>query len=109
MSMDAEELGTSMLGAVRSVVGDRWPEIQQLAEDELEDLARVLVRIELRQSTGAISEAEARALMRIHRNTVETVLAGIQGMTLVMAEMAVNAAMDVVRVAVNSSVGFDLV
>jgi len=109
MSMDAEELGASMLGAVRSVVGERWPEIEQLAEDELGDLARVMLRIEFRQSTGTISEAEARALMRIHRNTVETVLAGIQGMTLVMAEVAVNAAMDVVRGAVNSSVGFDLV
>ena len=30
-------------------------------------------------------------------------------MTLIMAEMAVNAAMDVIRGAVNTAVGFDLV
>ena len=109
MAINAEQILGEMVGAVKGVVGDRWPAIQTLAEDELEDLANVLARIEARKLAGTISDIEAKALLKIHKNTVENVLSSIEGMGLIMAEMAVNAAMGVIRDAVNAAVGFDLV
>ena len=109
MALDVEQLLGDMITAVKGVVGNRWPDIQNLAEDELEDLARVFARIEARKLAGTISDVEAKALLKIHRNTVETVLASIEGMSLIMAEMAINAAMDVISDAVNTAAGFELI
>ena len=108
MELDVDKLFEDMVAAVKGVVAGRWPEIQNLAEDELKALAELLVRIEARKAAGTISDDDARSLLKIHRNTVETVLASIQGMTLIAAEMAVNAALNVVKEAVNKALNFDL-
>ncbi|MDJ0908737.1 MAG: hypothetical protein QNI99_06070 [Woeseiaceae bacterium] len=108
MALDGQRLLGDMLDAVQGVVAGRWPDIQNLAEEELEGLAQIFLRIEARKLQNKISDEEAAMLLRMHRRAVEAVLASIEGMTLIMAEMAINAAMDAVKNAVNSAVGFDL-
>lgn len=109
MSIDVEGIAGQMIGAVRDVVDDRWPTIQNLAADELRDLAQILARIEARKRTGIIGEAEATALFKVHKNATRVVLAGLQGMTLVLAEEAINAALNVIKTAINDAVGFVLI
>lgn len=46
--------------------------------------------------------------MRQHKNTTTAVLAGIEGMSLLLAEQAVNAAINAVKGAVNTAAGFTI-
>ncbi len=109
MALDGQQLLGDMLGAVKGVVAGRWTDIENLAEEELEGLAQIFLRIEAKKLQNKISDAEAEMLLKMHRRAVEAVLASIEGMTLIMAEMAINAAMDVVKNTVNSAVGFQLI
>ena len=109
MALDGQQLIGDMVDAVKGVVAGRWPDIENLAEEELEGLAQIFLRIEAKKLANKISDDEAEMLVRMHRRAVEAVLASIEGMTLIMAEMAINAALDAVKNAVNSAVGFQLI
>jgi hypothetical protein len=98
-----------MLGAVRTTLGDDWKEIRAFARPELRRLARVLVDIGRLAVAGKISQAEARSLVRIHKNTTEMILLTGKGLGILAVENAVNAATGSVRDAVNKAVGFVLV
>jgi hypothetical protein len=107
--MNASELATSMIAAARTSLGRDWKGARHYAEPELGRLARVLVDIGDMAARGDITEDEARSLFRIHRNTTEMVLLTLKGLGILAVENAINAALDVVRGAVNTAAGFDLV
>lgn len=108
MAMDVAQLGKDMVGAASGVVGQRWPEIEDYFKDELEDFARVLARIAVRYAAGRLTEDNARALVRAQVKSMEIVLLAVEGMGIIMVEMAINAAIDVVRTTVNEALGFAL-
>ena len=75
---------------------------------ELKLLAQSIIEIQSLAVQGKISKAESRSLMRQHKNTTTAVLAGIEGMSLLLAEQAVNAAINAVKGAVNTATGFTI-
>jgi hypothetical protein len=108
MRIDAGELGKSMVAAARGSLGKDWKSARNFAEPELRRLANVLVEIGERAVKGEISEEEAKALLRIHRNTTATVMLAVNGLGILAVENAVNAALGVVRDTVNAATGFVL-
>jgi hypothetical protein len=102
---DATDLWTRMIAAAADALGTEWPKVRGYAEPELRRLARTLVDIGERTAEGDISKREARALLRIHRNTTQTVLLAAEGMSILAAEKAVNAALRAVRDTVAAAFG----
>lgn len=107
-SINVEQLVTGMLGAAQGVFNEKWPGIKDYAEGEFEKLARTLAQIEVLRIKHQINEAEASVLFEIQKNTARSVMLTLEGMSLLLVEGAINAALAVVKDTVNSALGFAL-
>ncbi|MEZ5064237.1 MAG: hypothetical protein R3B81_05850 [bacterium] len=107
--MKQSELARAMLAAVRESLGDDWKDAKDWATPEIQRMARVLVDIGKLVTQEKITPAEAKVLLRIHRNTMQTIMLTVKGLGLLATENAVNAAIDAIRDVVNGAVGFRLV
>ncbi len=108
-SIDVQQVFTSMIGAAKGVFDKKWPGIKDFAEAEFEKLARTLVQIETLKLSGQISEAEASVLFAMQKNTARAVMLALEGISLLLVEGAINAALAVVKDAVNTALGFALI
>ncbi len=109
MSLDVSELAARMLGAAREVLSARWPEIQDYADSETKKLAQSLVTIQKLRAAGQITEEQARLHLEIQKNASRTVLLTLGGLSLLVAEQALNAALAAVRDSVNTALDFALI
>ncbi|MFN0132575.1 MAG: hypothetical protein ACKVW3_08615 [Phycisphaerales bacterium] len=109
MALDVNALGTQMLGAMANELKAKWNAAKGFGESSAKSLATALVAIEAGRLNGSISEEQAKLLLDIHKNAARSVLLAAEGIALLAAEAAVNAAMKVVRDTVNTAVGFTLV
>jgi hypothetical protein len=106
--LNVNEILNGMLGAAQGVFDKKWPAIKDFAEPEFEKLARTLVQIETLKVKGQIDEAEASVMLEMQKNTAETVMKTLKGMSEILVEGAINAALAVVKDSVNSALGFAL-
>jgi hypothetical protein len=109
MSLDISELGENVLGAASSSLGTSWEQARRIAEPQLRELARIAGDLGQRVVSGALTEAEAKALFSIHVNTTKTVLLAVEGLGILAVEAAINAVLDVLKATANTALGFDLV
>lgn len=108
MSLDLEQLSQAMLTAAKGQVAENWPQIKDYAEQEAKKLAENLVLIEKLKLTQQISDEQAKLMHQMQRNATQAVLLSVQGMTELMAEQALNAALDAVKETVNAALNFTL-
>lgn len=108
-NLNVQELLLSMMNAAESEFADKWPNVKDYAEPELEKLARTLVQIGKLTSTGEISEGEARLLLEMQKNTARTIMLTLEGMGLLIVEAAINSALSVVKDTVNGAIGIALI
>ena len=109
MALDVAALAQAMIGAARGKLKKHWPTIKEYAEAEARKTAETLAMIERLRLTGDISPKEAKLLLEMQRNSAKSVLLTVQGLGLLAAEAAINAAVGAVRTTVNSAVGFELI
>ncbi|MBI4500553.1 MAG: hypothetical protein HY700_05270 [Gemmatimonadetes bacterium] len=109
MAVDWPTLFPQMLAASKAVLKKKWPAAKDYAESELQKLAETLRLIEKLTSSGKINEAEARLQLQIQRNAARTVLLTLEGLGMLAAEEAINAALNVVKAPVNAALGFTLI
>jgi hypothetical protein len=109
MALDWESLGGEMLSAVKKALGKKWPKARDYAKVEVKKLGDTLVLIEQLYATGKITEEEARLHLQLQKNAARTVLLTLEGLGMLAAEAAINAALEVVRAPVNKVLGFELV
>ena len=76
---------------------------------KFEKIAQTVVSIGEGIAAGTITQEQAPILLDMQKNASRAVLAAVEGMTLVAAEQAVNAAIGAVKTAINTFVGFPLV
>jgi len=108
MALDVTELAKSMLQASRGKLKKHWPTIKEYAAAEAKKTAETLAMIERLRNAGQISPMEARLLLDMQRNSAKAVLLTVQGLGLLAAEGAINAAVNAVRGPVNKALGFEL-
>ena len=108
MALDVAELAKSMLQAARGRLKKHWPTIKAYVEAVAKKTAETLAMIEKLRMAGQISPAEARLLLEMQRNSAKAVLLTVEGLGLLVAEGAINAAVNAVRVPVNKALGFEL-
>lgn len=108
MSLNASQLSRDMLTAFKGVLSDKWPAIKDYGEAESKKLAQTLVMIEALKFAGKINEEQAALHLDIQKNATRMVLLTLEGLGILMAEAAINAALNVVKDTVNTALGFVL-
>jgi hypothetical protein len=109
MSLQVQNLAKTILAAMEGVFDERWPEIKDYAIGESNKLAQSLMQITTLRLSNQISEGECSVLLEMQRNATRAVFLTLQGMGLILVEMAINAALDAVRSVVNAAIGFALI
>lgn len=108
MSLDVGELASKMFVAFKEKLSDKWPDVKDYAEAESKKLAENFVMIEKLKLSGKITEEQAKLHHEIQKNASQSVMLTIEGLGLVAVEQAINAAMDVLKEAVNGALDFAL-
>ncbi len=108
MALSASKLGKEILVAFRGSLTEKWPDIKEYGEAEAKKLAQALVMIEALKVSGKINEEQATLHLEIQKNACRTVLLTIEGLGILAVEAAINAALVVVKDAVNTALGFAL-
>ena len=108
MALNVKSLATAMLGAAKGKLQKNWPEVKEYAQTEARKTADTLASIERLVVAGQINSKQAKALLRMQRNSAQAVLLTIEGLGLLTVESAINAALGAVRETVNGAVGFAL-
>ncbi|MEL7312364.1 MAG: hypothetical protein AAFN07_12680 [Pseudomonadota bacterium] len=109
MSMRASSLAKQMLNAAKEQVAEKWPEVRVYAETEAKKLAQTLVMIQKLKAADRITKKQAEILLDMQKQTSRVVLLTIEGLTLLAAEAAINAAIRSIRDTVNDAIGWRLV
>lgn len=109
MSLSASQLTQDMLAAFQGVLVKKWPEIKEYAEAEAKKLAESLVMIEVLSVSGKINAEQAALHLQIQKNATRTVFLTLEGLGILAAEAAINAALNVVKESVNTALGFVLI
>lgn len=93
--IDFKELGMQMLHAMEGPIKDHFEQAKEIADGELEGFAKRTAELANKVVEGKISEDQARAILRIRKASIETVLLSISGIGIVAAQQAINAAIGV--------------
>ena len=108
MSLNASQLGKDILTAFKDTLNEKWPDIKEYGEAEAKKLALTLLMIEALTVSGKINEEQAALHLEIQKNATRTVLLAFEGLGMLAVESAINTALNVVKEAVNTSMGFAL-
>jgi Asp-tRNA(Asn)/Glu-tRNA(Gln) amidotransferase B subunit len=108
MNLDVEAIAKDMVGAAKGVVGDKWPTTRKYFESESKIFAERLAGIAKMRKAGMISEERAKQHLAFQTEAWETVLLAVDGLSQLMVEQALNAAIKAIQDAVNKALGFAL-
>jgi hypothetical protein len=100
-----ESMGTAAAGVLQS----KWPAVRSFATTEFQKIAQTITSIGAQVASGEITTDEAAILLDMQQNASRAVIASLEGMTLIAAEQAVNAALAAIKGVVNSALGFALI
>ncbi len=109
MSLNTAQLTQDMAAAFQGVFVKKWPEIKEYAETEAKKMAQSLVMIEVLSISGKINAAQAALHLEIQKNATRMVFLTLEGLGILTAEAAMNAALNVVKESVNTALGFSLI
>jgi len=108
MALDLEDLSKAILSAVVPVLKKGGKDAKDFAEMESAKMAQTLVSIEQLFAQGTINEDQAKALLDMQKNAAQAVLLAVEGIGILTAQRAVNAALGAVATVVNTALGFPL-
>lgn len=104
LNLDFKDIAKNMLTAAQLSLPDHVVDIKSLAEGELKDFARRTVELAIKVKDGSISEEQAKLILKIRKNAVETVFLSIAGIGLVAVQQAINSVIDVLKGALNKAI-----
>jgi hypothetical protein len=109
MNLDVPSIANTMIQGVRQAIGKRWSAIRAIAEPELRLLAQKLEDVQQLYASGEIDANRALQLVEMQRNTAMGVLRTVQGLGVLTAREALDAAAHAAGSVVNRLVGFELI
>ena len=104
LNLDFKDIAKNMLTAAQMSLPDHRADIKSLAEGELKDFARRSVELAKKVIEGSISEEQAKLILKIRKNAVETVFLSIAGIGLLAVQEAINSVIDVLKGALNKAI-----
>ena len=108
MKIDVDQIAATMIGAAREAVGDRWPQLQAIAETEFRRLAASMADVGRLVAEGKIDEKRARQHAQVHQMAARSVLVTTEGLGILAAEQALTAGIRSVARIVNGALKFAL-
>lgn len=108
MAVKVEKLLKAMLAEAERELQSDWPDVKDHAETELKGIAEGIVLVQRLRLQGRISQRQARALMKMKKNNAQIVLLTLEGLGIIAAERAINAALKAIRDTVNDALDFRL-
>ena len=109
--MDEEkikELGMKIMSSLKAELQDKWEEAEVFAESESKKFAGNIAEIALWERTGKITKEQSVVLLRMHQRSMKMVLTALEGISLVLAERAINSVIETVGDFVNDLIGWKL-
>lgn len=107
--LNIQELLQNMVDAAKGTLDDEaWDKAGKFVKKESEKFLQDIAEIHKWKMEGSITEEQSDALLRLHKRSMKMVLTASAGISLIMAEKAINAALDVIRQTVNGIIGWDL-
>jgi hypothetical protein len=106
--LNIEEVVQQMMVAASGVLKAKWPEVQNYAQSEFKKIAQTVALIIAEKAKGTVTEDEAVILLDMQKQASRTVLITSEGLGVLAAEEAINAALDSVKGIVNSAVGWTI-
>lgn len=104
--MNAGDLVGPILAAVEPILKKSWGEVREYAETEAKKMADTLANITKLRVEGRINDMQAEALLDMQKHAMQAVLMAVEGIGLIAAQKASNAALDAVKDIVNKAIGF---
>lgn len=108
MALNAGDLAGSMFGAMKPVLDRYWSDVKDYAETEAEKMAATIAKITELRLAGTINDQQAAALLEMQKHSFQAVLLAVEGIGLIAAQSAINAALGAVKDVVNKAIGFPL-
>ena|ERR1041385_3991796 len=108
MALDVSTLSKQMLGAALPILKKGADDIESFAKVEFTKIAQTIVSIGEQVVAGQINQEQAALLLDMQTHASRTVLLTVEGLGILTVEEAINAALDVVKTAVNSALKFSL-
>lgn len=99
--INPQELIGPILAAVKPILTKSWGEVKEYAEGEAAKMAETLATIAQLRAAGKINDEQAQALLSMQKNAMQAVLLTVEGIGLIAAQRAVNAALAAVKDTVN--------
>jgi hypothetical protein len=109
MSLDIGLIASQMLGAALPILEKGASDIESFAKAEFLKIAQTLADLTEQSAAGQIDEQQALLLLDIQKNACRNVFLASEGIGLLTAEAAINAALGVVKTIVNTAIGFALI
>lgn len=108
MALSVASLASSMLAAAKGSVTTGWNTLAPFAQTQFTNIAQQIMDIEAQLAAGSITQAQASLLLDMQKNASRAALLSVEGIGLLTAQNAINAALAAVAAAVNGALGFAL-
>src|SRR5882724_3108623 len=105
MALNVATLASRMLGAALPILKKDARDAESFAKLEFTKIAQTIVAIGEQVVSGQINEQQAELLLAMQTSASRNVFLTLQGLALLAVEAAINAALNVVRSAVNTALG----
>jgi hypothetical protein len=108
MSLDLQSLASSMLTAAKGPLQADWKTVEPFAKTQFTNIAQQIVDIEAQLLAGTINQVQASLLLDMQTNASRAALLTVEGIGLLAAQDAINAALGALRQMVNGALKFPL-
>jgi len=108
-AINISEIASNMLKAALPELTAGGNSAKNYAEVEFKKIAMQIKLIGELFAKGSLSEEEAKALLQMQVNSTKILMLTLEGLSLIVVEKAINAALGVVRDTVNTIVKFPLI
>lgn len=106
--IDIKELASEMLSASKDVLKKEWKQVAPIAEIHIKTIIHNLEQIAELKLNKKITEEQAKLHLTIQKESFKTILLSFEGIGIITAEKAINAALNVIRTFVNRTIGWRL-
>lgn len=104
-SIDVGELGSQAAAEIIRILTGAGKDVADYAQAEGRKLATSAAEIAALFASGTINQEEARLHLNIQKHASRAVLLAIAGVSLVAAEQAINAALNIIKEGVQTAIG----
>lgn len=104
-NFDVEKVLKDMLGASQAKAGAVWGQVKDDVEQEFKTLTSVGSRIVARKAANTITEVNAKFLIAQYYGAARNFLYSLEGIANLVIEAVINAALDVLRKAIQTATG----